>query len=109
MVERLGQPAWQAYLLQVKASTRLLEGRFLEAADLNDRVAAIAGPDSEAAFFHLVFRAASARLTGRDADLIVTEVQTLVDDLPYVARGWLAIQLAAAGRREEAEWEYGRP
>jgi hypothetical protein len=63
VVERLGQPTWQAYVLQVKASARLLEGRFAEAAELNDRALAVGGPDSEAAFLHVIFRAASARLT----------------------------------------------
>jgi hypothetical protein len=44
IVERLDKPAWQAHLLLVKASTRLLEGRFAEAAALIDTALASAVP-----------------------------------------------------------------
>jgi hypothetical protein len=56
LVERLDKPAWQVHLLLVKASARLLEGRFAEAAVLNDTALAVGGPDSEAGFWHLIFR-----------------------------------------------------
>ena len=47
LVERLDKPAWQVHLLLVKASARLLEGRFAEAAALNDTALAVGGPHSE--------------------------------------------------------------
>ena len=105
-VERLGQATWRAYVLQVKASTRLLEGRFADAADLNDLARDTGGPGSEADYLHLVLRSTMSRLTGKDADQVIEQVGRAVDDLPYLARGWLADQLAAAGRLEEAAWEW---
>ena len=83
----------------VKASARLLEGRFAEAAVLNDTAFAVGGPNSEAGFFHLIFRAALARLTGEDADEVQKQVRRTVDDLPYLARGWrgTAAQCSQAG------------
>lgn len=106
LVERLGQAFWTAYLLQVKASDRLLSGRFAEAAELNDLAREVGGPGSEAEYLHLVLRSAIAMQTGVDSDRVIEEVRRAVDDLPYLARGWLAEQLAAAGRLEEATWEW---
>jgi hypothetical protein len=57
LVERLDKAAWQVHVLLVKASARLLEGRFAEAAALNDTALAVGGPDSEAGFWHLIFQA----------------------------------------------------
>jgi DNA-binding CsgD family transcriptional regulator len=106
LVERLDKPAWQVHLLLVKASARLLEGRFAEAAVLNDTALAVGGPDSEAGFWHLIFRATLARMTGEDADEVEQQVRRAVDELPYLARGWLAVQLRSAGKRQETAWEW---
>jgi DNA-binding CsgD family transcriptional regulator len=106
IVERLDKPGWRAHLLLVKASSRLLEGRFAEAAALNDTALAVGGPDSDAGFWHLIFRATLARMTGENADEVEEQVRRTVDDMPYLARGWLAVQLRSAGKREEAAWEW---
>ena len=106
IVERLDKPAWQVHLLLVKASARLLEGRFAEAAALNDTALAVGGPNSEAGFWHLIFRATLARMTGEDADEVEQQVRRAVDEMPYLARGWLAVQLRSAGKREETAWEW---
>ena len=45
-------------------------------------------------------------MTGEDADEVEQQVRRTVDDMPYLARGWLAVQLRSAGEREEAAWEW---
>jgi DNA-binding CsgD family transcriptional regulator len=45
-------------------------------------------------------------MTGEDADEVEQQVRRAVDDMPYVARGWLAAQLCSAGKREETAWEW---
>ena len=102
LAERSGQPAWRSYVLLVNASQRLLEGRFADARRLADDAVRHGGEDSEAAFFHLVFVWAIAELTGDELEEVEIAVRRQVDDLPYLARGWLCQVLLAAGKRDEA-------
>jgi hypothetical protein len=102
LVERLGQPGWQSLLILIKASQRLMDGRFADASSLNEEALQVGGPDSEAAYFHVVHTWAIAELTGDNLESVETLVRGVVDGLPYMARGWLCKVLMARGQREEA-------
>lgn len=99
---RLDRPSWHAYTHLVEASQRLLEGRYDDAMGLVDRAVA-ADPEGEASFFRLVFSSAVARESGRGLEESTEAVRVAIDDLPYLARGWLCLMFKAGNRREEAE------
>ncbi len=102
LVARLGSAAWTSYVLMVEASQRLIEGRYDDATGLVDQARA-ADPQGEAGFFHLVFGSAIAMQTGRRLEELTEEVRRTVDQLPYLAGGWVCTMYKAGGRREEAE------
>ena len=101
LVERMSHPAWRSFLILINASQRLMDGRFTEAKSLNDEALRVAGPDSEAAYLHAVYTWEIAALTGDDLDAVETLVRRVVDDLPFMARGWLCLVLMARGKRDE--------
>lgn len=102
LVLQLGQSTWRSYLLMVTASQRLWDGRFDEARRLSQEAVDQAGPQSEAAYFQLLTEWDVHRLTGEDLTEIEAAVRTVVDGLPWLARGWLCLVLLANGRRTEA-------
>jgi DNA-binding CsgD family transcriptional regulator len=99
---RLDRPAWHAYTHLVEASQRLLEGRYDDTLRLVDQ-AVTTDPEGEASYFRLVFRSVVAMQTGRGLAEATDAVSAAVDDLPYLARGWLCQMYEAGDRREEAE------
>jgi DNA-binding CsgD family transcriptional regulator len=101
LVERMGQPGWQSFLILINTSQRLMDGRFAEAGQLNDEAELIGGPDSEAAGLHVVYLWAIAELTGDNIAAAGTLVRRVVDGMPYMARGWLCKVLMAQGKRDE--------
>jgi DNA-binding CsgD family transcriptional regulator len=101
LVERMGQPGWQSFLILINASQRLMDGRFAEAGQLNDEAKQVGGPDSEAAGLHVVYLWAIAELTGDNIAAAETLVRGVVDGMPYMARGWLCKVLMAQGKRDE--------
>lgn len=101
LVERMSHPAWRSFLILINASQRLMDGRFTEAKSLNDEALRVAGPDSEAAYLHAVYTWEIVALTGDDLDAVETLVRRVVDDLPFMARGWLCLVLMARGKRDE--------
>ena len=101
VVERLRQPGWQSWLSLVNASQRLMDGRFSDASRLSEEALRVVGPDSEAAFFYVLYQWAIAELTGDNLESVETLVRGAVDDLPYMARGWLCKVFMARGKREE--------
>jgi DNA-binding CsgD family transcriptional regulator len=101
LVERMGRPGWQSLLILINASQRLMDGRFAEASSLNEEALRVGGPDSEAAYLHVVMMWGIAELTGDNLESVGTVVRGVVDGLPYLARGWLCKVLMAQGKREE--------
>jgi DNA-binding CsgD family transcriptional regulator len=101
LVERMNQPGWQSLLILINASQRLMDGRFAEASHLIEEATRVGGPDSEAAYFDVVYKWEIAELTGDNLDSVEQSVRAMVDGLPYMARGWLCKVLMAQGRREE--------
>lgn len=101
LVEDLGGE-WPAWLLLTRASTKLLEGAFSEASRLVDEARAAGPPDGAAAFFHLVFASELAGWTGQDAARVADDVARATEDLPFLARGWLATARHHAGDDEAA-------
>jgi DNA-binding CsgD family transcriptional regulator len=101
LVERTGQPGWQSFLILINASQRLMDGRFADASSLNEEALRVGGPDSEAAYFHVVYTWEIAELTGDNLEYVETLVHGAVDGLPYLARGWLCKVLMAQGKRDE--------
>ena len=99
---RLHRPTWHAHTHLVEASQRLLEGRWDDALRLVDR-AVTTDPEGEAVFLRQVFDSAVARQSGRGLVESTEAVRTAVDELPYLARGWLCLMYKAGNRREEAE------
>jgi hypothetical protein len=95
LVERMGPPGWQSFLILINASQRLMDGRFAEAGQLNDEAMRVGGPDSEAAGLHVVYLWAIAELTGDNIAAAETLVRGVVDGMPYMARGWLCKVLMA--------------
>jgi DNA-binding CsgD family transcriptional regulator len=101
LVERMNHPAWQSSLILVNASQRLMDGRFAEARSLSEEALRVGGPDSEAAYLHAVYTWEIAAPTGDNLDAVETLVRGVVDDLPFMARGWLCLVLMARGKRDE--------
>lgn len=110
LADALG-PEWRSWVLLVRASTRLLEGRFADTSHLLDTALAVGGASGLAGYFDLVFRSEIARTTGVGLDGVAVRVREAVDGLPYLAKGWLALVLGTAGKREESEelWRAIRP
>lgn len=110
LVEALGAE-WRSWLLLTRASSRLLEGDFVEVRRLIDEARTVGGPASIADFFHLVFASELASWTGADAAGVATEVARVTEDLPFLARVWLAEARWAAGDRDGARevWASVRP
>ena len=102
LVERMSHPGWQSFLILVNASQRLMDGRFAEATSLIEEASRLGGPESEAASFHAIYAWEIAALTGDNLEAVETSVRRAVDDLPYLARGWLCLVLMARGKRDEA-------
>ena len=84
---------WTERLDLVRASLRLLDGRF------TDCRALVAGRPG---FLPLVMRSHLAVLSGQDLEDSEHEVRVALDEAPYFARGWHALLLVALGRRDEA-------
>ncbi len=101
LVDALGSE-WRSWLLLTRASSKLLTGDFPEVRRLIDEARAIGGPASTADFFHLVFASELAAWTGADAVDVAAEVARVTEDLPFLARAWLAQARLAAGDREGA-------
>jgi hypothetical protein len=102
LVERMSHPGWQSFLILVNASQRLMDARFAEATSLIEEASRLGGPESEAASFHAIYAWEIAALTGDNLEGVETSVRRAVDDLPYLARGWLCLVLMARGKRDEA-------
>ena len=102
LVERMSHPGWQSFLILVDASQRLMDGRFAEATSLIEVASRLGGPESEAASFHAIYAWEIAALTGDNLEGVQTSVRMAVNDLPYLARGWLCLVLMARGKRDEA-------
>ncbi|WP_299305383.1 LuxR C-terminal-related transcriptional regulator [uncultured Brachybacterium sp.] len=101
LVDSLGQE-WRSWPVLTLASAKLLVGAFDEVGPLVDEARRIGGPSSTADFFHLVYTAELAAWTGRDASRVASEVARAIDDLPHLARLWLARAWHAAGKLEES-------
>ncbi|WP_377638901.1 LuxR C-terminal-related transcriptional regulator [Oryzobacter terrae] len=101
LTETLGAD-WRSWLLLTRASSRLLSGDFDEVLRLVDEARDVGGPASTADFFHLVFASEVAGWTGARAAEVALEVARATQDLPFLARIWLAEALEAAGDREGA-------
>lgn len=93
VVAGLRQPLWTSRVALVRGCLFLLDGRFAECAAV---VAA------EPGFFGLVLRSELAVLTGEGLEAVEEEVRSVLDGLPYFARGWHAQLLDALGRTDEA-------
>lgn len=104
LVAHMKEPLGTWRLKMSQASLAEFEGRFAEAKHLADEALLIGrrGGHEGAGFYHLVFRSHHARLTGDGLDEIEVAVRRYVERGPYLARGWLAIQLLAMGRADEA-------
>ena len=96
LVDVLGME-WRSWLVLTRASTKLMVGAFDEAAALVDQARDIGGPAGTADLFHLVYASEIAAWTGRDVARVADEVALAVDDLPHLARLWLATARYAAG------------
>ena len=101
LTETLGAD-WRSWLLLTRASSRLLTGDFGEVRRHVDEARDVGGPGSTADFFHLVFTSDVAAWTGEDAATAAADVARATQDLPFLARVWLAETLEAAGDREGA-------
>jgi hypothetical protein len=98
LVERIGQPGWQSLLILINASQRLMDGRFSEASRLNDEAFRVGGPESEAAYLHVINMWAIAELTGDNLESVETVVREVVDGIS-VPGPRLALQGVAGSRQ----------
>ena len=70
---RTDGPARLAVLFDlINASQRLMDGRFADASSLNEKALRVGGPDSEAAYFHVVYTWEIAELTGDNLEYVET-------------------------------------
>ncbi len=105
LVDPLGNE-WRSWLLLTRASSRLLEGAFTDVRRLIDEARAVGGPAGTADFFHLVFASELAKWTGEGAAEVTDEVARVTQDLPFLARAWLAEARHASGDVEGARSEW---
>ncbi|GAA4097456.1 AAA family ATPase [Nonomuraea soli] len=92
-------------LTMVRACLAEIEGRFDDAEALAGEALVIGrrGEHQGADFVHMVVTSRLARLTGRHAEAMERAVREFIAQAPPGAGSWLALQLVASGRRDEAE------
>jgi DNA-binding CsgD family transcriptional regulator len=113
LADHMREPLWHWRLTMVRAVLEAHAGRFDRARELADEALAVGrrGGHESPDFFHLVFFAHLATLTGQDLAAATDAVERFVATGPFLARGWLAMMFLAAGRRREAaeQWRAVAP
>ncbi|MFI6482771.1 ATP-binding protein [Nonomuraea sp. NPDC050663] len=101
----LREPLETWRVTMIRACLAEIEGRFDDAEALMDQALVIGrrGGHEGADFVHMVVTSRIARLTGRHAAEMERAVREFTLRAPPGAGTWLALQLLAAGRAEEAE------
>jgi DNA-binding CsgD family transcriptional regulator len=102
-VEHLREPMWLWRLEMLRSAQAAFEGRFSLSRTLIDRAHTIGrrGGNDAADFLALVMRSHVAVRTGEGLPEIEMAVRQFLEHGPFLARGWLAVVLAAMGRTEE--------
>jgi DNA-binding CsgD family transcriptional regulator len=103
-VEHLREPMWLWRLEMVRSAQAAFEGRFTLSRTLIEAALAIGrrGGNDTADWMGLVMRSHVAIRTGDGLPEIEAAVRRFVEHGPFLARGWLALVLAAMDRTEEA-------
>lgn len=103
VVERMRERLWSCRIELIRAVLLHLEGRYSEAlahADTALRIGTETG-DETIPFLHLVMSSNIALMTGTGLEEAEEAVRRRLENVPYLAKGWLAQLLAAMDRKEE--------
>jgi DNA-binding CsgD family transcriptional regulator len=102
--EHLREPVWMWRLGMARAAQAAFAGRYELARSLAERAAIVArrGGNDAADFVGLVMRSHLALQTGAGLDETETVVREFVAHGPFLARSWLAVVVATAGRHDES-------
>jgi DNA-binding CsgD family transcriptional regulator len=104
LVDHLREPLWRWRLELIRAAQAERDGRYDRARELAAAglAAGRRGGSDAAEFFHLIHESYLARMTGAGQVASERTVRRLTEGMPFFARGWLALELVAMGRDEEA-------